>query len=157
MLSVAVQGIQPRWRCSNRFSADTSIYHLTLTCLLTPSLCHKSKFSVVLLPIIKLAVSEWVSVSLNDMATQHFHVCWSSGSNTPGHDAALLNFRLLWGTRLSHWHLLLLALVVIKTFLVSLLLLVSKVCTLGNYFCGWNARQKKYTRRTFWCSSRIHP
>ena len=69
-------------------------------------------------------------------------VCWSSGSNTPGNDAAPLNFRLLWGTRLSHWHLILLALLVIKIFLVSLLLLVSKVCTLGNYFCGWNARQK---------------
>ena len=37
---------------------------------------------------------------------------------------------------------LLLALLVMKTFIVSLLFLVTKVCTLGNYFCGWNARQK---------------
>lgn len=69
--------------------------------------------------------------------------CWGGGCNPTGDGAAALIFRVLWVTTASYWHLLFHVLLVLKTYCLFLLFLISKLSVLDDFPCGWNARQKK--------------
>ena len=89
-----------------------------------------------------------MSLHVTDMVTQHLQACRDSGSNPQGDDTAALNFRVLWGTRDSHWHFLLQFPACAQDLPSSLPFLVKKLSMLYDYPYGWNARQNN-TRGLF--------